>query len=299
MSLFSRKPFSLRTSSKSEIPEGLWMKCDGCRQTVYRAEVEQNMKVCPLCGRHYRLDAWTRVAITVDADSFVETHANLQSADPLHFSVGDESYKQRIERAQTASNLNEALLTGKALLGGCPIALGVMDSEFIMGSMGSVVGEKFCRLVHDALTARCPLIVFAASGGARMQEGILALMQMAKTADAVRCMQDARLPYISVLTDPTTGGVWASFASLGDFVIAEPGAYIGFAGKRLIMGALKVKLPDGFQSAEYQMENGFLDAIVKRQDMRGYLMRLTSFFRPNGNASQPPSPAAEVNHDPV
>ncbi len=278
MSLFSRKRFTFRSVSKSDIPEGLWMKCDGCRQTVYRKDVEENLKVCPLCGRHYRLDAWTRLAVTVDENSFQETHANLQTADPLHFTVGEESYVARIDRAKTASGLNEALLTGMARMNGIEIALGIMDSEFIMGSMGSVVGEKFCRLVDDAVAHHCPLVVFTASGGARMQEGILALMQMAKTADAVRRFQEARLPYISVLTDPTTGGVLASFASLSDMLIAEPGAYIGFAGKRLIMGALKVKLPDGFQSAEYQLQNGFLDAIVKRQDMRGYLIRVLSLL---------------------
>ncbi len=249
------------------------MKCDGCHQTVYRKDVEENLKVCPLCGRHYRLDAWTRLAVTVDEHSFHETHTNLQTEDPLHFTVGEESYVARIDRAKSVSGLNEALLTGMARMNGIEIALGVMDSEFIMGSMGSVVGEKFCRLVDDAVARACPLVVFAASGGARMQEGILSLMQMAKTADAVRRLQESRLPYISVLTDPTTGGVLASFASLSDLLLAEPGAYIGFAGKRLIMGALKVKLPDGFQSAEYQLQNGFLDAIVKRQDMRSYLIR--------------------------
>lgn len=252
------------------------MKCEGCRQTVYRAEVEDNKQVCPLCGRHYRLDARTRIGVTVDDDSFVETHTMLNTADPLHFTVGAETYASRIERAKASSGLNEALLTGMARLQGMEIALGIMDAGFMMGSMGSVVGEKFCRLADDAIRHQCPLLVFAASGGARMQEGILALMQMAKTADAVRRVQEAHLPYISILTDPTTGGVWASFASLGDILIAEPGAYIGFAGKRLIMGALKVKLPEGFQSAEYQLDNGFIDAIVKRQEMRSYLIRLVT-----------------------
>ncbi len=278
MGLFSRKRVALSARRKSDMPDGLWMKCSSCRQTVYRADVEENLKVCPNCGRHYRIDAWTRVAVTVDEDSFVERHSGLQTTDPLVFTVGEESYGARIERAKIASTLNEALLTGMARLAGRPIALGVMDAEFIMGSMGCAVGEKFCRLVNDAVENRCPLIVFAASGGARMQEGILALMQMAKTADAVGAINEARLPYITVLTDPTTGGVWASFAALGDIILAEPGAYIGFAGKRLIEGALNVKLPEGFQSAEYQLQNGFIDAIVPRRDMRSFLVRLVAVF---------------------
>lgn len=251
---------------------------------VYRAEFEENHRVCPSCGRHSRIDARQRLAITVDDHSFRETHTGLQTADPLGFHVGEESYRQRVERAREKSGLSEALLTGMARLGGREVALGIMDPDFIMGSMGSVVGEKFCRLAEDAIAHRCPLIVFAASGGARMQEGILALMQMAKTANAVREVQEARLPYISILTDPTTGGVLASFASLGDIVLAEPGAYIGFAGKRLIEGALNVKLPEGFQTAEYQYSNGFIDAIVKRSDLRNYLVRLVAYLMPSAAA---------------
>lgn len=280
MPLFSRKRFSLRNSSKSDIPEGLWIKCDACHQTVYRTDVEENMQVCPVCGKHYRIDVWKRIETTVDPNSFSETHTALATADPLGFCAGDESYEERLARAQKDSKVTEALLTGTAKIHGTSVVLGVMEAEFIMGSMGSVVGEKFCRMVNDAIEYSMPLIVFTASGGARMQEGILALMQMAKTADAVKRINDAGIPYISVLTDPTTGGVWASFASLGDIIIAEPGAYIGFAGKRLIMGALKVKLPEGFQSAEYQFQNGYIDAIVKRQEMRGYLGRLVKYLTP-------------------
>ncbi|HDP35482.1 MAG TPA: acetyl-CoA carboxylase carboxyltransferase subunit beta [Candidatus Hydrogenedentes bacterium] len=280
MSLFSRKRFKLRNGTKSDIPEGLWMKCDSCHQTVYRADVEENLHVCTVCGKHYRIGAWKRVEITVDADSFTETHGELLTSDPLGFSVGGESYLERIARARESSHLEEALLTGFAALNGQPIVLGVMETDFIMGSMGAVVGEKFCRMIDDSIEKSCALVVFAASGGARMQEGILALMQMAKTADAVKRLNDARLPYISVLTDPTTGGVLASFASLGDIIVAEPGAYIGFAGKRLIMGALKMKLPEGFQTAEYQFQNGFVDAIVKRQDMRNFLSRCVQYLTP-------------------
>jgi len=285
MSLFSRKRVFSRRGTKTEMPEGLWTKCEGCLQMVYKAEVEENLRVCPACGFHYRIGARLRVSITADEGSFQETNADLVTADPLSFHVGEESYLQRAARAREQSGLNEALLTGAALLDGREIALGVMDSAFMMGSMGGVVGEKFCRLAEDAVSRRCPLIVFAASGGARMQEGILALMQMAKTASAVREVQDARIPYISVLTDPTTGGVWASFASLGDIVLAEPGAYVGFAGKRLIEGALKIALPEGFQTAEYQMKNGFVDAVVKRHDLRQYLSRLVAYLAPGQKAA--------------
>lgn len=281
MPLFSKKRFTLRSGPKGDIPEGLWMKCESCHQTVYRTDVEENMQVCTVCGKHYRISAWKRVEITVDPESFLETHEDLLPADPLNFSAGGESYKERISRAQELSRLTEAMLTGLALIDGRPVVLGVMETDFIMGSMGSVVGEKFCCMVDDAIEQEAPLIVFTASGGARMQEGILALMQMAKTADAVKRLNDARIPYISVLTDPTTGGVLASFASLGDIILSEPGAYIGFAGKRLIMGALKVKLPEGFQSAEYQFQNGFIDALVKRQEMRGYLGRLVHYLTPS------------------
>ena len=290
MSLFSRKPFSWRSGAKSDMPEGLWIKCEGCLQMVYRAEFEENNRVCPLCGRHFRLSARRRIAIIVDEGSYQETHEDLVTADPLQFHVGEESYLARVERAREKSGLSEALLTGMARLGGREVALGVMDSDFIMGSMGAVVGEKFCRLVADAVVRRAPLVVFAASGGARMQEGILALMQMAKTANAVREIQEARLPYISVLTDPTTGGVWASFASLGDIILAEPGAYVGFAGKRLIEGALNIKVPEDFQTAEYQLKNGFVDAIVKRADLRQYLIRLTTYLCP-AQGSRGPLPA--------
>jgi len=200
--------------------------------------------------------------------------------DPLNFAVGEESYLERIQRARKSSGLNEAMVTGFGSIGGTRVSVGAMDSSFIMASMGSAIGEKVCRLIHDAIAEQVPALIFCASGGARMQEGILALMQMAKTSDAVRQINEARLPYITVLTDPTSGGVFASFASLGDIVIAEPEAYIGFAGARLIEGALKVKIPDGFQRSEYQFENGFIDDIVKRTEMRDYLARVLRYLSP-------------------
>lgn len=239
------------------------------------------MQVCPTCSHHYRLDAWTRLALLLDADSFVETHMNIQTADPLEFSVGKETYSERIERAKKVSGLNEAVITGFGAIEGHRLAIAVMDSSFVMASMGSVVGEKLCRLLGDAIRERTAAVIVTASGGARMQEGILALMQMAKTSDAVRQMNEAGLPYICVLTDPTTGGVFASFASLGDIILAEPKAYIGFAGTRLIEGALKVKLPEGFQRSEYQFDNGFVDRIVPRFELRGILGKLVSYLCPN------------------
>ncbi len=254
--------------------------CPGCRQEIPQRDFEANLRVCPRCGRHLRLRAHERIAFTADPGSFQETHADLRSADPLNFAVGKETYAERLVRAREQSGLEEALVTGFATIHGARVALGVMDSHFIMASMGSALGEKLCRLVQDAITHRLPLVIFAASGGARMQEGILALMQVAKTADAIRQVNEAGLPYVSILTDPTSGGVFASFASLGDLVIAEPKAYIGFAGTRLIEGSLKVKLPEGFQRAEYQFENGFLDKIVPRNEMRDFLGRVLAYLNP-------------------
>lgn len=308
MAFFARKRFSGSRREKT-IPDGLWLKCPGCGQTVYRDEVVENLNVCPHCGHHNRMPARDRIAALCDPESFVETHAEIESADPLAFHVGEESYAGRLERAKAQTGLREAMITGTGRIEGVPVVLGVMDSAFIMASMGSALGEKFCRLAEDAIARREPLLVVAASGGARMQEGILALLQMAKTADAVRRVNEAGIPYVVVLTDPTSGGVFASFASLGDIVLAEPKAYIGFAGARLIEGALKVKLPDGFQRAEYQFENGFVDDIVKRHDLRPYLGRLLRYLHPNpeiargarpfGGASESaatePAPEAETS----
>jgi len=291
VAFFTRKRFGAGRRSETGIPDGLWMKCAGCHQTVFREEVAENIEVCPACGYHYRLGAERRIAITVDPESFTERHMGIESKDPLGFAAGGTTYLERVQRAKAQTGLSEALVTGMARIGGTPVALGVMDPAFIMASMGSAVGEKFCRLVRDAVRARVPVVVFAASGGARMQEGILALMQMAKTADAVRQINEAGLPYITVLTDPTTGGVLASFASLGDVVLAEPGAYIGFAGRRLIEGSLRIKVTDeSFQTSEYQYQNGFIDRIVKRSEMRANLSKLLRFLDPSA-----PVPAAPVS----
>ncbi len=265
--------------TSSPTPESAKLiECKACKAMIEPTDAEANLMVCPKCGRHFRASARQRIAFTADPGSFEETHTQLRTADPLQFAVGGETYGQRIDRAMKQSGLSEALITGFARIQDQPCVLGAMDSSFIMASMGSALGERFCRAVRDAVARHCPLVVFAASGGARMQEGTVALMQMAKTADAVRQMKEAGLPYISILTDPTSGGVFASFSTLGDFIVAEPGAYVGFAGTRLIEGALKVKLPEGFQKSEYQFKNGFLDDIVPRTEMRSYLGRLLLYL---------------------
>jgi acetyl-CoA carboxylase carboxyl transferase beta subunit len=280
MAFFRRRTGALSRTGEKSIPDGLWMKCKSCGQTLFKNEVEEKLNVCPSCGHHYRVGARRRVEMHFDPGTFEETHAGLAAADPLQFSVGEESYAARVARARQQAGISEALLTGFARIDGMRTAVGAMDSQFIMASMGAALGEKFCRLCKDAIRERVPVIVFAASGGARMQEGILALMQMAKTSGAVRELNEAGIPYIVVLTDPTSGGVYASFASLGDIILAEPRAYIGFAGARLIEGALKVKLPDGFQTSEYQFENGHIDQIVKREELRPYLSKLVRMLHP-------------------
>ena len=260
------------------------MKCHGCQKVVYHKDVQQNQMVCTLCGYHYRVKARKRISWLVDPDSFEETWAGIESVDPLGFVIPEVgfSYPEKLAQAKQKSGMNEALVTGFARIENTRTVLGAMDFSFRGGSMGSALGEKFCRAASDAVRENLPLIMLAASGGARMEEGILSLMQMAKTADAVHEMNDAGIPYICVLTNPTTGGVYASFASLADITIAEPGAHIGFAGPRLIEGALKVKLPEGFQSAEYQFENGFVDMIVPRTKLRPLLGKLLRYLTPEG-----------------
>lgn len=280
MSLFKRSPFGGLMGRKTKVPDGVWMKCLGCGQTVYRNEVTDNQEVCPVCDHHYRISARRRIELLVDEGTFEETHLGVETADPLEFTVGKETYLERVERARVDSGQDEALITGFGSIETERTVLAAMEAKFIMASMGSAVGERFCRAADDAIKHDLCFVCFAASGGARMQEGILALMQMAKTTDAVRRLNEAGIPYISVLTDATTGGVYASFASLGDVILAEPGANIGFAGKRLIEGALKVKLPEGFQSSEYQYENGFIDQIVSRPNLRPVLAKLLRYLSP-------------------
>ncbi|WRS26887.1 acetyl-CoA carboxylase, carboxyltransferase subunit beta [Oscillospiraceae bacterium MB08-C2-2] len=255
------------------VPADLLFKCPRCQKVEFMENFELTGKVCPNCGYHARLTAKERLAATVDVNSFLEYDENMLSKNPIDF----DGYPEKIAALQASTGLKEACITGEATIEGQPCVIGIMDSHFMMASMGSVVGEKITRAFERATEKGLPVILFVASGGARMQEGIVSLMQMAKTSGAVARHSDAGLLYISVLTDPTTGGVAASFASLGDIVLAEPKVIIGFAGRRVIEGTIKQRLPDDFQSAEFFLEHGFVDVIVKRQDMKQRLGRLLRF----------------------
>lgn len=256
--------------AKSKIPDNLLFKCPRCQNVMFMDDYKAGLKVCSACSYHSRISARERLEITADKDSFVEYDPDLISGNPLEF----DGYPEKLAEARAATGLKDAVLTGECSIRTRKCVIVVMDSRFMMASMGSVVGEKITRAFERATEKRLPVVVFAASGGARMQEGILSLMQMAKTSAAVAHHSDAGLLYISVLTDPTTGGVTASFASLGDIILAEPKVLIGFAGRRVIEGTIKQRLPDDFQSAEFMLEHGFVDRIVKRVDMRRTISKL-------------------------
>jgi acetyl-CoA carboxylase carboxyl transferase subunit beta len=262
---------------KVVIAEGLWIKCESCKEIVYRAEVERAGRVCPKCRYAFRIGARERIASLVDAGSFEERDAGLVSADPLGFR-DIKRYRDRVRAARDKTRLGDAVVCGLGKIGGSPVVIGAFDFAFLGGSMGSVVGEKLTRAIELAIDKHLPVLIVSASGGARMQEGILSLMQMAKTAAALERLGAAGLPYISLLTDPTTGGVTASFAMLGDVILAEPRALIGFAGPRVIAETIRQPLPDGFQRAEFLLEHGQLDLIVERHDLRATLRRLLEFF---------------------
>lgn len=254
--------------TKKGIPEGIWSKCAACNQIIYQKDFLKNHKVCPMCSFHYQLTARERVASLIDPGTFEELNAELRSADPLDF-TGNKTYRESIEQSMKNTNLPEAVVTGRGLLNGRPVFLAVMDFHFIGGTMGSVVGEKIARAVEEALAADSPFISVAASGGARMQEGVFSLMQMAKTSATLARLAERRLPHISVLTHPTLGGVTASFATLADVIIAEPGAQIGFTGPRVIEQTIRQKLPDGFQTAEFLLEHGMVDIVLARSKIKG------------------------------
>jgi acetyl-CoA carboxylase carboxyl transferase subunit beta len=266
--------FSLRR--RRDVPEGLWMRCQNCGAMLYRKAVTDNLHVCPECEQHFRMDARTRIEMLVDPESFEEEDTKLESADPLKFK-DLKSYKSRLSDQQKKTGLKDAVVCGKAFIKGRPVSLAVMDANFIMASMGAVVGEKITRAIERAIDEKITLIICCASGGARMMEGLVSLMQMAKTSAALAKLDEAGGLYISVLTDPTTAGVAASFANLGDIVIAEPEALIGFAGPRVIWHTTKTELPKGFQTAEFVMEHGFIDMIVHRKDLRDELARLIDY----------------------
>ena len=259
------------------MPDGLWTKCPACEQMLYKNDVEQNLNVCPKCNYHFRIDALIRIKYLVDEDSFQEILSDLASNDPLDFKFRDTTYKQRLRDDEKKSGATEAMRIGKAFIKGRGVILAVMEPNFLMGSMGAVVGEKFCAAVDKAMDEKLPLVVVCSSGGARMHEGVISLAQMAKTSAALAKFDRAGGLYVSVLTDPTTGGVTASFAMLGDVIVAEPGALIGFAGPRTIAETIKVELPEGFQTAEFMLEHGFVDAIVHRKDLRSELARLIDY----------------------
>lgn len=254
-----------------EAPDGLWLKCDGCETILYRKELQQHGQICPKCGHHFRIGGWERLEQLADAGSFTAWEDHLTSVDPLGF----PGYPEKVSRAQARTGLSEAVLVGRAAIDELPVALGIFDFNFVGGSMGSVVGERITRLFERAERDRLPVVVVSAGGGgARMQEGILSLMQMAKTSQAVSRYRRCRMPFISVLTDPTMGGVYASFASLGDIIIAEPGARIGFAGPRIVEETTRQKLPEGFQTAEFALQNGMIDLVVPRPKLRELLAQL-------------------------
>jgi acetyl-CoA carboxylase carboxyl transferase subunit beta len=266
---------------KVVIAEGLWVKCESCKEIAYRAEVDRAGRVCPRCGYPFRISARERIASLVDEGSFEEREAGLRSRDPLGFK-DTKKYTERLRAARSKTGLEEAVITGLCRIGGQPVALAVFEFDFLGGSMASVVGEKVTRTIELAIGKRVPLLIVSASGGARMQEGILSLMQMAKTSAALGRLAAERLPYISLLTDPTTGGVTASFAMLGDIILAEPRALIGFAGPRVIAETIRQPLPDGFQRSEFLLEHGQLDLVVERRQLREILRRILAFFASRG-----------------
>lgn len=277
---------------KRVIPDGLWIKCEGCGGLIYRKAMVERFYVCPECDYHFRISARERIQITLDEGSFQELWADMEPADPLNFK-DRISYKERVQAEQEKTGLKDAALVGIGTIHNRKIVFGVTDSNFIMGSMGSVVGEKIARTATIAQEMKLPLVIISGSGGgARMHEGMFSLLQMAKTSAAISRLREANGVFISVLTDPTMGGVMASYASLGDIVIAEPGALIGFAGPRVIEQTIKKTLPEGFQTAEFLLEHGFLDMIVSRQNMRRELSRLIDFMigPPKGLPSETEAP---------
>lgn len=279
------RPNKRNGASQMDVPEGLWIKCPRCNEMHFARDVERNMKVCPKCDYHHKLRARERISLTVDPDSFEEFDANLTARDPLGF----PEYADKLDQARQQTGLIDAVLCGYARIDGKPLVLSVSDFEFMGGSMGGVVGEKLVRAMERGVKDRLPVVLFTANGGgARMHEGLLSLMQMAKTSSGVARLDSAGVPYIVVLTDATMGGVFASFASLGDIILAEPGALIGFAGRRVGNQDMTMKLPDDFQTSEFQFRSGMIDRVVPRKEMRVTLSGLLAFFaEERADAQQP------------
>jgi len=274
---FKREKEGLTTETKKEIPEGLWIKCESCNDILYKPEIDRNCGVCPKCQFHFKISSLDYLRFLLDEGSFQEFDAELQPADPLKFK-DTKKYTDRVKAAQKASGLMEAIRTGYGRINGYPVVIGVMDFAFIGGSMGSVVGEKVKRAIDRAIETGFPLVIVSATGGARMQEGILSLMQMVKTSARLTLLAKNKGLYISVLTNPTTAGVMASYAMLGDIIIAEPGALIGFAGPRVIKQTIGEDLPEGFQRSEFLQEKGFIDMIVSRSQLKKRITEIIEFF---------------------
>ncbi|MDP9170930.1 MAG: acetyl-CoA carboxylase, carboxyltransferase subunit beta [Acidobacteriota bacterium] len=274
----SSKPAAVPDAAERTVKtEGLWLKCDGCKEIIWKKDLETTINVCGKCGYHFRVDARARLALLFDEGLYEELDAELASSDPLDF-VDQKSYKDRLAAMQAATSLKDALISASGTLAGRRVNICAMEPKFIGGSMGAVMGEKITRAVERSIEKHVPLIVVSASGGARMQEGAVSLMQMAKISAALMRLDESRVPYISVLTDPTTGGVTASLAMLGDLNIAEPGALIGFAGPRVIEQTIRQKLPEGFQRSEFLLKHGMLDAVVPRAEMKAWIATALDFF---------------------
>jgi len=278
MALFGKPKYTIVRLKKKEIPDGLWTKCEECSETLYNKTLEENLKVCPKCNHHFVLGALERINTLIDQGTFEEYDVDMHSSDPLDFK-GPKTYKEKLIQDQTATGLKDAAITGEGLLDNKKIIIAATDSRFIMGSMGSVVGEKITRAIESAIKKGVPLIIVSGSGGgARMYEGMFSLMQMAKTSAALAYLHIQKLPYISVLTNPTMAGVMASFAGLGDIIIAEPKALIGFTGPRVIEQTIRQKLPAGFQRSEFLLEHGLIDIIVHRKNLKSTLSQLLDYL---------------------
>jgi acetyl-CoA carboxylase carboxyl transferase subunit beta len=278
MAWFKRQSGDVDASGEKKVrTEGLWVKCDGCRQIIWKKDLEENLNVCPKCDHHFRIDARARLALLLDDNRYEIFDSNLVSTDPLHF-VDLKAYSSRLAQAQSDTGLTDAVINARGKLNDHPVIVSAMEYAFIGGSMGAVVGESITRAIEQSIQTKAPLIIVSASGGARMMEGVVSLMQLAKISAALARLDESRIPYISVLTDPTTGGVTASFAMLGDLNIAEPGALIGFAGPRVIEQTIRQKLPPGFQRSEFLLEHGMLDSIVPRKQLKPYLSRALDFL---------------------
>ena len=280
MAWFKRESSELQATEEKKVrTEGLWVKCDGCRQIIWKKDLDDNQSVCPKCEHHFRIDAPTRLNLLLDEGSIETQDETLASTDPLSF-TDTRPYKTRLQKSRNDTRLQDAIINATGTMNGRPVIVSAMEYSFIGGSMGAVVGEAITRAIERACQQRKPMIVVSASGGARMMEGVVSLMQMAKISAALARLDDAKLPYISILTDPTTGGVTASYAMLGDLNIAEPGALIGFAGPRVIEQTIRQKLPEGFQTSEFLLQHGMLDAVVHRREMKNYISRALNFMSP-------------------